>query len=88
MSEKPLHQTTVGILGERSIDAWKERNLRRVDIEGMSVMVLREDAMAHLDKVGRKLAIAKLALWRIRKAGAGNYESNLADNALEEIQNV
>lgn len=73
---------------DTTLEGWKERNLRRVDIDGMSVMVLREDAVEHLERVGRKLAMAKLALHRIKKAGAGNYESNLAEVSLEEIQNV
>lgn len=63
--------------GSSVIEEWKERNLRRVDIGGMSVMVLSEDAMRHLEAVNIRMARMKMALHRISKMhpngpGAGN----------------
>ena len=51
-----------------TIQDWKERNLRRVDIEGGSVMVLGEDAKHHLERIRRKLVRIETALHQLEKA--------------------
>lgn len=49
------------------IERWKERNLRRVDIAGMSIMVLGNVAMVHLEDFQRETTKMKVALFRIQK---------------------
>ena len=69
---------------ETTLEGWKERNLRRVDVEGVSVVVLRDHAREHLESVNRKLAIMKMALHRIKRLGEAGT-AQLAEDALEEV---
>lgn len=62
--------------------------LWRVDVAGYTVLVHGEKGYEHLLKVNRQLATARLALHRIKRAGAGNYEGNLAEVALQEMDDA
>jgi len=72
---------------ETDIRAPRTTTLLRVDVAGVPVFVRGQDAYEHLVHVNQKLAIAKLALHKI-KASAQGIGPTYAARALEEMKSV
>lgn len=53
-----------------AIEAWKERNLRRVDIQGLTIYVVGKEAQSHLENITMDLIKAKFAAAEMRRACA------------------
>lgn len=60
--------------GACAVEEWKERNLRRVNIQGVTVYVLGIEAQAHLETINRNLTMGKLGAAKMRERAKAECE--------------